>query len=493
MESRRSSREKAICWPYIERIGDMRRKFNLRTQRHATARKGKSVQEVSKRKARLPRTHQDYWAGRLFHNTYTWRGRRQELPEFYVKIRHAGRRFTFNLRTGNRDVASSKARDIFVTLVAKGWDATLTQFAPHKVTASELNTAPSIGDFLKEVERTSGLQPKTFARYAQYFRMIVAHIKRIKSETSRYDRRHGRPAWTGRIDAVPLTEVTPATAADWKRAYLSRAGDGPERLVQVRRAFNTALRSAKSLFSAKVIHADGFRVKVPRFKVADPQFGEREVMWFETLPFEKPGSMKFHAPSGITYQSLLLAARRELLDKYPDAYLLLLLCLCAGLRRGEADVLLWSQVDPQNNLIRVDVNEFIQPKHDSCGEVAIDAALCKELLSLKRRAEGPFVVNSPRAWVRKKYTWYRCEPHWRTLMEWLAKKGIDAQKKNHELRKIFGDAVTRESGIYAASSQLRHSTVQMTERHYTDPRKRAALPVADIFRRIAVLPKQRAG
>lgn len=76
---------------------------------------------------------------------------------------------------------------------------------------------------------------------------------------------------------------------------------------------------------------------------------------------------------------------------------------------------------------------------------------------------------------------YRCEPHWRTLLDWLEGNGISARKKVHELRKLFGDAIVKREGIFAGSAQLRHSTIQMTANHYTDPRQRAALPVGNLF------------
>ena len=82
------------------------------------------------------------------------------------------------------------------------------------------------------------------------------------------------------------------------------------------------------------------------------------------------------------------------------------------------------------------------------------------------------------------YQRYRCEPHWRTLIDWLEDNGISARKKVHELRKLFGDAIVKQNGIFAGSAQLRHSTIQMTASHYTDPRQRAALPVGSLFSEI---------
>jgi hypothetical protein len=215
--------------------------------------------------------------------------------------------------------------------------------------------------------------------------------------------------------------------------------------------------------------------------VPDGQHGEREVYWFETLGFEKAGSMKFRAPAGVTYKGLVRDARKELRAENPEAYKLFLLCLCAGLRRAEADVCLWRQLNADDCSISVESSEFIEPKHGSGGTVYVDKVLMKELMTFKADDGNGFVVNSTWKWKPTTYGRYRCERHWQTLIEWLESKGISARKKVHELRKLFGDAIVKQNGIFAGSPQLRHATIQMTASHYADPRQRAALPVSNLF------------
>lgn len=190
---------------------------------------------------------------------------------------------------------------------------------------------------------------------------------------------------------------------------------------------------------------------------------------------------EFRAPAGVTYEGLVKDARKELRSQNPEAYKLFLLCMCAGLRRAEADVCLWTQLNADDCSISVESTEFIEPKQGSGGTVYVDSALMKELLSFKEQGQKGFVVNSTWKWKPTKYWRYRCEPHWRALMEWLESKGISARKKVHELRKLFGDAIVKQNGIFAGSAQLRHATIQMTASHYTDPRQRAALPVGKLF------------
>lgn len=431
----------------------------------------------------LAKTHAGYWRTRVERRTYNYGGETVEVPEYSVRMEFGGIRRRLTLGTAIKEEAVTKARDIYLSLVAKGSDATMAELSP-KTAAHGLrkDTGPTVGEFLLEVERTSNLKPKTFRRYAQYFRMLAAQVHGIESDTSRYDYRNGGlTLWREQVDAVPLSAITPAAVADWKIGYLKRAGSDPRRKLEVNRSFNAALRHCKSLFSANIINKANFAVRIPKFKVPDGQHGECEKYWFETLDFERAGSMKFHAPAGVTYEALLKKARHELRSEHPEAYKLFLLCLCAGLRRAEADICLWTQLSPDDSSIRIESNEFIEPKHGSGGTVYVDPSLMKELLGLKGVTEESFVVNSPWKWKATTYWRYRCEPHWRHLREWLESSGISARKKVHELRKLFGDAIVKQNGIFAGSAQLRHATIQMTASHYTDPRQRAALPVGDLL------------
>jgi hypothetical protein len=444
-----------------------------------------------------PKTHANYWKSRLEHRTYTHNGKTLKVAEWSVRIHFRGIRKSFDLETANKEEAAAKARDIYLSLAAKGWSATVNELSPPPVLLAKIESdSPTVGEFLAEVERTANLKPKTFRYYASCLRQLAAYVQGVKSDESRFDyHKGGFRAWRLQVDATPLSALTPAAIADYKMLRLKKAGHDPRRKLEVNRSFNSWLRCAKSLFSEAIICKPNFRVKVPRFKVPDGQRGERDLYWFETVNFERQGSMKFQAPSGITYEALLTNARQELRGASPEAYKLFLLCLCAGLRRGEADVCLWSQLSPDDNSIRIEANQYIEPKHGSGGTVYVAPSLMKELLSLKDDPQDNFVVNSRLKWKSTTYRRYRCEPHWRTLIEWLENNGIDAKKKVHELRKLFGDAIVKLNGIFAGSAQLRHSNIQMTASHYTDPRQRAALPVDNLFadQGTTVVPEQSQG
>jgi len=434
-------------------------------------------------KRSYPKTHANYWKSRLEHRTYTRDGKTFEVAEWSVRIHFKGVRKSFDLESANREEAAGKARDIYLSILGKGWSATINELAPQPMQPVQIGSnSATVGEFLAEVERMANLKPKTFRYYASCLRQLAAYVQGVKSDASRFDyHKGGVTVWREQVDATPLLAITPAAVADWKIVRLQRAGTDARRKLEVNRSFNSWLRNTKSLFSEAIICKPNFRVIVPKFKVPDAQRGEREAYWFETLDFERPGSMKFQAPAGVTYAGLVTKARDELRADSPEAYKLFLLCLCAGLRRGEADVCLWTQLNTEDNSIRIEANQYIEPKHGSGGTVYVDPSLMKELLSFKDPEQDGFVVSSPLDWKATTYRRYRCEPHWRTLIEWLERNGINARKKVHELRKLFGDAIVKQNGIFAGSAQLRHSTIQMTASHYADPRQRAALPVGNLF------------
>jgi len=54
------------------------------------------------------------------------------------------------------------------------------------------------------------------------------------------------------------------------------------------------------------------------------------------------------------------------------------------------------------------------------------------------------------------------------LYIWLAKKGVSARKKLHELRKECGAVIANSMGIFAASRALRHSDIRITSQYYAD-------------------------
>jgi hypothetical protein len=77
------------------------------------------------------------------------------------------------------------------------------------------------------------------------------------------------------------------------------------------------------------------------------------------------------------------------------------------------------------------------------------------------------VIGPPRS---LDYEYYRCEPTFKTLVEWLRSKGVQGNKPLHALRKLYGSALADLHGLHAASSGLRHADIRTTSAFYADRR-----------------------
>jgi integrase len=80
-----------------------------------------------------------------------------------------------------------------------------------------------------------------------------------------------------------------------------------------------------------------------------------------------------------------------------------------------------------------------------------------------------FVIESnalPRPKVH--YQYYRADQVFDSLVRWLREQGIRGNKPFHVLRKMFGSLIVEKHGIFAASSALRHTSIELTNAYYAD-------------------------
>src|SRR6185295_3326288 len=100
----------------------------------------------------IPKTHVAFWRARVERRTYEYEGKTLEVPEYSVRMKFGGIRKRLALGTALKEEAALKARDIYLSLVAKGWSATLAEVAPQKVTPVSVREGNStVGEFLAEV------------------------------------------------------------------------------------------------------------------------------------------------------------------------------------------------------------------------------------------------------------------------------------------------------------------------------------------------------
>jgi integrase len=420
----------------------------------------------------LGKAHSKYWKTCLFKNTYTRGGKRYKVNEWNVKIQHLGRRKTFALSTLNKDAAAAKAKEIYLTIVAKGWEAAEALFNPGMEVRKD---DPSLTDFFQEVQNKAGLQPKTFRNYVSSFRTIASGAFKISGDKAKFDyRAGGHDRWVAAVDAIKLAAVTPDRVQAWKVAFLRAAGTSPLKLASARRTANSYIRCARSLFSSDILKYIKLRLPTP--------------LPFQGVELEEQGSMRYK--SKIKPELLVVAAKGELRDAHPESYKALLLALFCGLRRAEIDLLEWTALDWANGRIWVETTEHFRTKtEDSEDYVEPDAEVLDELRGFMKGTKSPFVIVSPlppRAGLDRQY--YRSEGTFRHLTAWLRSKGVNSNKPIHELRKEFGSLVNLKHGIYAASCALRHSDITTSARHYIARKERVTVGLGHLLTQPTIAP-----
>lgn len=427
-------------------------------------------------KGKVARTDVRYWMKRV---EKPKNGDGYAPPFFSVQMAFRGKRMRFPLETANKDAAAGKAQRIYLSLVTKGWEATLAEFKPLTVKPVKMAT---VGELIEAVREHAGFRSGTFNGYCIALRMIAAQIEGVSDQPalddngkqvldrkkrpvflSRFDyRTGGRAAWVSVVDAISLDKLSADRIQRWRLEYIAKAGDAPDARRRASNSVNAHLRNARALFSDKALTFVKDKLTLPA-----------------ALPF---AGIKLESKSPTRYVSridaleILTAARSELASDPArfEQFKIILLCLMCGLRKKEADSLLWRQVDFNKRCIVITTTEYFQPKsEDSHAPIDLEDELLALLRGWKAQAKGEFVIesqNQPRYKTHR--TNYRCEKHYAALYRWLRTKGVTAQKPLHELRKELGAILASTEGIYAAQQVLRHADIRTTTNHYADKKQR---------------------
>lgn len=421
----------------------------------------------SEKRARLPKTHQDYWKAKLKRRSYVDRsGARMEIPEWQVRMFHLGQEAWFNTNTANQAAAAIKARDIYLSLLSKGWDATNAIYKPDPSVKADICT---VGEFLSDVGKRSHLRPRTAHVYATKFRKLVSDVGKVeagmkgKAKRAKHDYHHGgRKLWLAKVDGKSLSILTAESIMAWRNTYVSKAGADPMKRKSAERSAASTMRAGRALFSPDIL--DVLKVKLP----PNP---------FAGVKLKDPGPQRYH--SEINPEWLLGCAERELREQHPQQYLALVLCLWGGLRRKEADLLLWEQVDLEQGQIYVRRTKYFEPKtEESQRMVDLATAAVDIIRGFKENGTSPFVLDGAAPDPTATWPHYRCACLWSNLLSWLKAKGVRQRNAVHVLRKESGSLIASSHGIEAARQHLGHRDIRTTSSHYVDKKKRVEVQLA---------------
>jgi hypothetical protein len=407
----------------------------------------------------LAKTDLAYWRARL--------DKPVRAIHWHVEIQRRGERHKLSLETPNREAAAARARDLYEFVRVNGWETALAKYRPAMVPKKMIDC--TVGEYIAAAKATADIVPRTLETYCGSLRKIASDILGLLDDGTRYDNRAGgRATWLAQVDAVTLSEFTASRVAAWKKTFLSGAKSDPVSQRNARISASFYLRSARSLFSQKIVRHLG------NLSLPDP-------LPFSDIEIERPNAKYF---ATFSLDQLIKEAQGELAVSDPEAFKVLLLSGMAGLRRKEIDLLPWTAFRWDEGVIRIEYTKHFTPKTpDSSADIAVDP----ELMTLfrgysARNPQAEFVIESsrsPRAGVL--YNFYRCEPVFQRLTVWLKGHGVTSAKPLHELRKAFGSAICERAGIHQASRSLRHSDIRVTAGVYVDSRSRTSVGLGHLL------------
>lgn len=406
----------------------------------------------------------DFWKARLVKRSRVTNGDEKEAKDWSVRIQHAGKRQFFNLETPNKTTAAARAKERFEFVKAHGWDDAIQHFkyGEEKAKVSAEKNALTVGEYIDEVKKLATEQSsRTIHDYGKCLRLILSEI--LESE--------GTKPTKERISSSPLDKITAARVERWKASRVQKVRGNPQRERTAKITANTILRQAKALFGRKIL----------------PALRKAEIPIPEPLPlsgvnlFPEDTSSKFKRK--IEPEKLITAAvenldapqgeneERAKYESRRQSYLAFVLVFATGLRKSEADMLEWNSVNFEANELTVETTQFFKPKTKASeAPVSLDPETVEILRGF--RAQYPNDRFLLRSKLKPKpsatYAYYRAEPTWKALQEWVVKQGVTDSKPIHYCRKAITDYMAKKHGIFAAMRHARHTTPQVTARYYSD-------------------------
>jgi integrase len=377
--------------------------------------------------------------------------------DYSVQIQFAGRREKINLRLSNAEQAAIKARDLYKSLLQKGWESTLLEFKAGCAEPVRVNL--TVGEYVEAVKTQTAIRRQTIEGYALALRTIAAGIGGLADHPDKF---HPSRGWREKVEAIRLGDLTNDRIEKWRLDFVKRAGSDPLREKAARNSANAFLRRARALFGKKIVPS------LRGVVLPDP-------LPFAGIRIEQARPSRYRASFDAV--GLAITAREELAGTKPEQYKIFLLGLMAGLRRNEIDKLPWSAFDFASSEIHIENTPFFRAKTDDSNRpIPIDSELAELFRGYFSRRRGEFVIESdlmpdPNA----EFDSYRCERDMKELLGWLRSHGVKSRTPLHTLRKEYGSQICAGFGIYAAQVALGHSDPKVTAMHYLEPKKRAVL------------------
>lgn len=398
-----------------------------------------------------------YWRTRI--------KRRGKSPFWQIRFKREGMDAWLPTNETEITPACKRARDLWIRVEAEGLPAVLAEEKKGIRARGDIKT---VGDYLEALQqhplkdRRGGIiRDNTAAQYFRKLRTVAAGVGGLDPDDSSRFAPGGpaREAWLKKVDAVPLKLLTAERIERWRDRFIADHGETELSRHVAATTASSAIRNAKSLFRRDRWEATGADMGgfIPFEGVSDGK------------PTPKPYRGKVDAEK-LFLAGVANATRNRKNRERAKAVILL---LAAGLRRSEADLLEWSNVDFEKGEISIERTEWFNPKSASAERtVPLPDEVTALLAKLRTKTKGDFVLEGrdPRRVAASPY--YRAEETWEELIAWLRKQGVNGSKPIHSLRKEFGSLIYQRYDVYAAQRLLGHSNISQTASVYVTSKDR---------------------
>jgi integrase len=409
---------------------------------------------------RAGRDSQAYWKTKVKPRVV----RGQPTPELYCRLFEGKREAWICCDSSNRGIAADKARNYYLRMKAIGLPALLAELRPD----IRPDRVCTVGEYLAAARPFAKARPRVFDQYAAALRRVFALVLDLEGPAERfYAKGEAAAAWRAKLDNLRLDAITPQDVEKWRVAFVNAEADHAKRKARAV-SVSTYLRNAKGAFARKILA-----------QVA-PAEGKAAVCLPSPLPLAgltAPATSRRFRPQ-VKALDLYNAALRDFADK-PDTLCAALLLLTGGLRRGEADLLEWSNVNLADGKITITATEFFTPKTDEGDRVVKLPPDVATLLRARRKGcrDAVFVLDGPAPKNSAKGYEYRADA-WPVLTAWLRTQGVTDATPLHSLRKHAGSLVYDAGGIEAARRFLGHKKIATTSASYLEAADVVADPTA---------------
>ena len=409
---------------------------------------------------RAGRDSQAYWKTKVKPRVV----RGQPTPELYCRLFEGKREAWICCDSSNRGIAADKARNYYLRMKAIGLPALLAELRPDR----KPDRACTVGEYLAAARPFAKVRPRVFDQYTAALRRVFALVLDLEGPAARfYAKGEAAAAWRAKLDNLRLDAITPQDVEKWRVAFVNAEPDHAKRKARAV-SVSTYLRNAKGAFARKIVA-----------QVA-PATGPALVCLPATLPLAgltAPATSRRFRPQ-VKALDLYNAALRDFAGE-PDTLCAALLLLTGGLRRGEADLLEWSNVNLADGKITITATEFFTPKTAEGDRVIKLPPDSATLLRARRKGcrAAVFVLDGPAPKNTAKGYEYRADA-WPVLTAWLRERGVTDATPLHSLRKHAGSLVYNAGGIEAARRFLGHKKTETTSASYLEAAEVVADPTA---------------